>query len=206
MSTASQPEMTPDQYLAFERSADWKHEYVNGRVYAMSGAREAHILIVSNIVASLHAQFRGRPCRVYSNDLRVKISETGMYAYPDVIALCGEPRFEDEEFDTLLNPGVIVEVLSPSTEAYDRNEKFEHYRERRSLNEYLLIAADRASVDHYVKRGRHWVLDTFTRLGETITLPSVDATLRMQDVYERVAPFDSPAAPRHVRRIKEGVA
>ncbi|MBV9772315.1 MAG: Uma2 family endonuclease, partial [Gemmatimonadetes bacterium] len=120
MSRLAQPLVGPEEYLAAERTARQRSEYVNGRVYAMAGASREHNLIVGNVFAELRAQLRGRPCEAYVNDLRVKVSRTGLYTYPDVVALCGEPRFEDEHVDTLLNPGVIVEVLSESTEGYDR--------------------------------------------------------------------------------------
>src|SRR5206468_6291774 len=115
-------------------------EYINGQIYAMSGASREHNLIVVNLIRELSSQLRGRPCEVYASDMRVKVRPTGMYTYPDVVAVCGEPRFEDEQVDTLVNPAVIVEVLSPSTEAYDRGQKFAHYRKLESLTEYVLVA------------------------------------------------------------------
>ncbi len=127
------PYVTPADYLAAERKSALKSEYINGHVYAMAGASRVHNLIALNTASELRAQLRGRPCEAYVNDMRVKVERTGMYTYPDVIALCEEPRFEDENVDTLLNPTVIIEVLSPSTERYDRGEKFAHYRRLESL-------------------------------------------------------------------------
>ena len=123
----TQPEayFTPEEYLAMERKAETKSEYHAGRIYALAGASESHVLIASNLVVSLGAQLRGRPCRVYASDMRVKVTTFGMYTYPDVVVVCGQGRFEDTRRDTLLNPTVIVEVLSPSTEGYDRGRKFE---------------------------------------------------------------------------------
>src|SRR5919198_4874617 len=121
------PDYTPEEYLALERAARHKSEYVNGRIYALAGASRAHNLIVVNVSAELRAQLRGRPCETYASDMRVKVSQTGLYTYPDVVVVCGEPRFEDAQVDTLLNPTVIIEVLSESTESYDRGEKFAHY-------------------------------------------------------------------------------
>src|SRR2546423_7792204 len=120
MSSQTKTYFTPEQYLALEREAEYKSEYINGQIYAMSGASREHNLIAVNIVSELHALLRGQPCEAYMSDMRVKVSQTGMYTYPDVVAVCGGPRFEDEHGDTLINPTVIVEVLSPSTEAYDR--------------------------------------------------------------------------------------
>src|SRR5208283_3813720 len=127
MSTQSKTFLTPEQYLEIERKAEFKSEYYQGEMFAMSGARFAHIGIVANAVASLHQQLRGGPCRPLSNDMRVRVTPTGLYTYPDVVIVCGEPQFLDSTFDTLLNPSVIIEVLSESTEVYDRTRKFEQY-------------------------------------------------------------------------------
>ena len=186
MSRLAQPLVGPEEYLAAERTARQRSEYVNGRVYAMAGASREHNLIVGNVFAELRAQLRGRPCEAYVNDLRVKVSRTGLYTYPDVVALCGEPRFEDEHVDTLLNPGVIVEVLSESTEGYDRGEKFAHYRRLDSLQEYVLVAQDKVRVEHYARQGEHWVLTEFSDLQDSLSLTSLDCSVALRDVYERV--------------------
>ena len=123
------PYIPPEDYLEIERAATCKSEYSNGEMWAMAGATESHIVIVSNLVRELGNQLKGRPCRVYSNDMRVQVDATGLYTYPDVILVCGERRFLDEPRDTLLNPLVIIEVLSPSTADYDRGAKFAHYRQ-----------------------------------------------------------------------------
>lgn len=124
----SQPKShyTPEEYLALERKADYRSEYFAGEIFAMSGASERHNLIVGNVFAALHAQLRNRSCKAYASDLRVKVNPTGLYTYPDVVALCDEPQFNDDQKDTLLNPTVLIEVLSPSSEAYNRGGKFEH--------------------------------------------------------------------------------
>ena len=142
---------TPAEYLALEREADHKSEYLAGEIFALAGASEAHNTITLNFAAALHAQLRGRPCRVFANDLRVRVQASGLYTYPDVLALCGERRFEDAHRDTLLNPTLIGEVLSPSTEAYDRGKQFGHYRRLESLIDYLLIAQDEVRVEHYTR-------------------------------------------------------
>src|SRR4051812_40698878 len=138
MSTQPKPHLTPEQYLEIERAAEYKSEYFDGEMFAMSGAREAHNVVAMNIGAELREQLRQKPCRVYPSDMRVRVSSTGLYTYPDVVAVCDKPQFADEVTDTLLNPVLVVEVLSPSTEAYDRGRKFDHYKTIESLREYLL--------------------------------------------------------------------
>jgi len=181
------PRVTPEEYLARERAAETKSEYFEGELFAMSGASPAHVLIVTNVVSELRQQLRARNCRVYSTDLRVKVSATGLYTYPDVIVVCGEARFEDEQRDTLVNPALIVEVLSKSTQDYDRGAKFEQYRTIESFNEYVLIAQDKPHVEHFLRQadGR-WLLAETNRLGDRIELESIGAHLAVADVYEKV--------------------
>jgi Uma2 family endonuclease len=185
-SAATQSDLTPEAYLALERKAKTKSEYFNGQIYAMSGASRAHNLIGGNIFGGLHAQLRERDCEVYTNDMRVKVSPTGLYTYPDVVVVCDEPRFEDDVFDTLLNPIVLIEVLSPSTEAYDRGEKFAHYRQIASLQEYVLVSQDRISVEHYLRQGTQWLLTEFCGLQEVLSLISIRCELHLSDIYRRI--------------------
>ncbi len=154
-STAVQPRYTPEQYLALDRKADYKSEYINGHVIAMAGASRRHNLIAGNLYREVSQQLRGRPCEAYISDMRVKVGLTGLYTYPDVVMVCGDIHFEDGDNDTLLNPTAIVEVLSTSTEAYDRGEKFAHYRRLESLQEYLLVAQDKVRIEYYVRQGPH---------------------------------------------------
>lgn len=187
MSTQPKTLLTPEQYLEIERKAEYKSEYFNGEMFAMAGAKEAHNLVAIHIARELDQQLRSRPCRAYPSDMRVRVSPGGLYTYPDVIALCGEPRFLDDQRDTLLNPGLIVEVLSPSTEAYDRGRKFESYKSIDSLSEYLLVAADRVHADLYTRQvdGR-WLLTSADKLEDSLTLESVGAELKLADLYEKV--------------------
>ena len=145
--------LTPEEYLALERKSEHKSEYFNGEMFAMTGASEPHNLIAGNVFASLHFQLRTRQCKVYPSDMRVKVGPVGLYTYPDVTVVCGEARFDDAQKDTLTNPTIIVEVLSASTEGYDRGKKFEHYRKLESLAEYFLFAEndpnDRTKVETY---------------------------------------------------------
>jgi Uma2 family endonuclease len=185
---AIHPTLTPAEYLAFERQqTDAKHEYLHGQITAMSGASREHNLIVGNAFASLHAQLRGRDCEVYSNDMRVHIPATGLYTYPDITALCGEPGFEGDPFDTLLHPLVIIEVLSASTEAYDRGAKFAHYRSIESLQAYVLIAQDRPHIELF-ERGTdgRWVLSEAKGLESRLGLETLDCVLELSEVYDRV--------------------
>jgi Uma2 family endonuclease len=185
---ASQPVewLTPEEYLKRERAAETKSEYVDGMLVAMAGATPDHVLITANVSGELHQQFKGRPCRVYTQDLWVRIAESGMYAYPDVVAVCGDPSYETDKRDVLANPTLIVEVLSESTEAYDRGLKFARYRQRASLQEYVLVAQDRVSIERYSRQGEHWVLTEATGLDDVIELPSIGCRLALRDVYEKV--------------------
>jgi Uma2 family endonuclease len=199
MSTASKPFISPEEYLATERRSEVKHEYFAGEMFARAGATEAHNLIAGNVFASLHVQFKGRPCKVYQSDMRVKVLATGLRTYPDVAALCGDPVFEDAVHDTLTNPTLLVEVLSESTEAYDRGKKFEHYRRIRSFREYLLIAQDRAHVERYLRRDDgQWVLSEYGDLAATVELASVGCTLSLADVYDKV-PFAAHPGESSIR-------
>jgi Uma2 family endonuclease len=194
MSALPQQRWTPESYLVFERASEEKHEYFNGSIYAMTGASENHNLIMVSTSASLHNQLRKRPCRVYPSDMRVKTRSTVLYTYPDISVVCGDSQFEDDVFDTLLNPTVIIEVLSPSTERYDRGKKFQHYRTLESLQEYLLIAQDSVRIEHYVRRGEQWLLTDAKHLDTVLTLPSIECKLALADVYEKVSFDDEQTA------------
>jgi Uma2 family endonuclease len=139
MSTAANKRYTPEEYLALERAAPFKSEYLGGEIFAMAGTSKEHVRIARNLIAALHDQLRNSPCEVFGSDLRVKVSRTGLYTYPDVTIACADLEFEDERVDTLLNPRVIFEILSDSTEAYVRGKKFHHYRQIPSLMEYVLV-------------------------------------------------------------------
>lgn len=160
----------------------------------MSGASRRHNLISLNLGRELSLQMRDRPCEAYVTDMRVKISPTGMYTYPDVVGVCGEPHFEDTYIDTLLDPTVIIEVLSESTEAYDRGEKFAHYRRLASLHDYVLVAQDKIRVEHYVRNGEQWVLSEISDPDGTLQLLSVACGIGMRQIYEKVDMSSSPKA------------
>jgi Uma2 family endonuclease len=181
------PIWTEESYLAFERASDIRHEYVHGEVYAMAGASVKHNFITQNIASSLHSQLRGKPCAATTSDMRVK-TPTRMYSYPDVVIICGKPELDDSQYvDTLLNPTLIVEVLSPSTEAFDRGKKFTHYQSMPSLQEYLLVAQDEARVEHLRRQADgKWLLESYIHLTDSLLLPSIDCTLALADVYDKV--------------------
>jgi len=186
MAIRRQQRYTPEEYLALERQAEHKSEYLNGFLFAMAGASEEHNLIVLNVAGELRARARGLGCRTYANDMRVKISETGLYTYPDVVVVCGERRFDDTQRDTLLNPALIVEVLSASTEAYDRGDKFDHFRRLETLQEYVMIAQDKVRVEHYVRHEDHWRFTVIGDLSGTLRLPSINCEVPLREIYDQV--------------------
>jgi Uma2 family endonuclease len=179
--------ISPELYLEAERRAEHKSEYLDGRVSALSGASRRHNLIVVNLVRELSQQLRGRPCEVYGSDMRLKVSETGLYTYPDVTVVCGDPRLEDRHADVLLNPTLLVEVLSRTTEREDRGRKAEHYRRIPSLEEYLLVSQTAPHMERYRRHGeREWLLSEVDRLEATVELDSIGCRLVLAEVYERV--------------------
>ena len=186
MSSLSPNVVTEREYLAIERKSEVRSEYIAGRIYVMSGASERHNLIAGNLYTAIRSQIRGRDCRVYIADMRVKVAPTGMYTYPDVVAVCGERRFEDGHIDTLLNPAVIVEVLSESTEACDRGEKFAHYRRLDTLREYVLVAQDKIRVEHYRREGENWVLSEISDPDGVLPLVGIDCHVEVSVIYENV--------------------
>ncbi|MDQ2805529.1 MAG: Uma2 family endonuclease [Chloroflexota bacterium] len=193
MSAQPQPYYTPEEYLALERAAEYKSEYLDGAIFAMSGASERHNVIAFNIARQLGNELEERPCRVYINDMRVRVAATGLYTYPDVSVVCGPREFADDQQDTLLNPTVIVEVLSPSTEKYDRGLKFAHYWRLPSLTDYVLVAQDQLRVEHFQRQGNGWFVTAFTSLDETLRLAALDTDLPLAAIYRNV---EFPPPPR----------
>ncbi|MEE4378866.1 MAG: Uma2 family endonuclease [Candidatus Competibacteraceae bacterium] len=187
MPLSPKTQLSAEDYLALERSADYKSEYLNGEMFAMTGASEAHNLIVANIILELGIQLKKRPCKVYPSDMRVKVDPTGLYTYPDVTVVCGVARFDDPHKDTLINPTVLIEVLSESTEGYDRGRKFEHYRKLDSLTDYLLIAQNRPHVEqHHRQPNDQWLLTETDDLQARLRLDSIDCELVLVEIYDKV--------------------
>ncbi|HEU4323649.1 MAG TPA: Uma2 family endonuclease [Roseiflexaceae bacterium] len=179
--------VTNEEYLALERSGTEKHEYLAGSVYAMAGASARHNRIAGSAYASLYAQLRQRNCTVYPSDMRVKAVQTGMYAYPDITIVCGNEQFEDDTQDSLLNPVIIIEVLSPSTEKVDRGRKFQSYRTMLSLREYILISQDDCRIERFARQSDNtWVYSEAAGHDDVIELSTIQCVLRLADVYEKV--------------------
>ena len=179
--------LTPEAYLELERKAATKNEYVNRETLAMAGASFAHNFITFDTAIHLNNQLMDTEYQVASTgDLRVKVVQTESYFYPDIVVVCGESRAEDNVFDTLLNPTLIVEVLSASTETYDRDKKFTHYRQIDSLQEYLLISQDKVQVLRYRRHEPEWIPTEFRTLADVVPLLSIQCELPLQHVYRRV--------------------
>jgi Uma2 family endonuclease len=183
MSSLPGPYFTPEEYLEGERKAETKSEYLDGLIYDRAGATRAHNLIVWNVAGELRFQLRGRSCEAYINDMKVRVPSHQLYTYPDIAIACGEIEFEDEETDVLLTPTILIEVLSPSTEAYDRGLKFERYRQIESLQEYILIAQDRISVEHYLRDEEEWRFKAYLKPEDRVTLPSIDCAIPVSEIY-----------------------
>lgn len=190
MSAIEKRQWTPEEYLAFERAADQKHELIDGDIFLMSGASRRHNLLVFNLAVTIGNQLRDRPCEAYTSDLRVRLQGT-QYVYPDLTVVCGEPAFEDAEVDTLTNPTVLVEVLSPSTETYDRGKKFQYYRELASLQEYVLVSQERYWVEKYSRQENgQWLLTDATGVHAVVNLPSIECNIPLAELYAKVV-FES---------------
>jgi Uma2 family endonuclease len=188
--------ITETEYLERERVSVVKHEYFAGEIFAMSGASEQHNVIASNVNASLYIQLRGRGCRIYPSDMRVKVLQTDLYTYPDITIVCGKSEFTDNlKRDTLINPVVIIEILSPSTERYDRGMKFQNYRTIKTLQEYILIAQDKYYIERYSRHEiNQWILTEAVGADSSLLLASINVTLLLEDVYEQVEfPIEEPA-------------
>lgn len=195
MLTVPKQFITPEQYLYRERKAEFRSEYFRGEMFAMAGASANHNLIVGNCVQNIGQQLKKKPCRVYPSDLKLRIQATGLYTYPDLSVVCGEPQLESDHGDVLLNPVVLIQVLSDSTEAYDRGKKFEHYRTIPSLKHYVLIAQDRHSIDCFsLNTDGSWSLTACQTPTGTVELAAIHSQLSAVEVYDKVV-FPKPTEP-----------
>jgi len=186
MSALTNKKWTVEDYLAFERASEEKHEYLAGDIYLMTGASRKHNLIGVNLARILGTQLLGRSCEAYINDMRVRVSAKN-YTYPDFKVVCSTPEFEDAEVDTLLNPTLIIEVLSPSTEQYDRSKKFQNYRTLDSLQEYILISQDAPRIERYLRQENgQWLFSDAALLESTVEITSIGCSLPLSDVYDKV--------------------
>jgi len=187
MSAIAKTKLTPEEYLEFERKSEIKHEYFDGEIFAMSGAKRNHNKITTNLSGLVWQHLKSKNCENYSSDMRVFVPETGLYTYPDLVVVCGEPKFKDDVFDTLLNPVLLIEVLSDSTEGYDRGKKFQHYRSIESLQEYVLVAQDEARIEKYVKRGDgFWFFTEAVGVESEIEFASIECRIALGEVYDKI--------------------
>jgi Uma2 family endonuclease len=187
VSTQPKRRITPEEYLELERTAERRSEYLDGEMFLMAGASLEHTQIVTNITIDLGLQLRGTPCQIFPIELRSKVNPTGLYTYPDISAVCGEPRFEDDVFDTLVNPILIIEVLSVSTESYDRGKKFAHYRSLASLQEYVLVSQWEYQIERYSRNADGaWLYTEAAGADASVELPSIQCRLSLSSVYDKV--------------------
>ena len=203
MSASPKKKLTEIEYLAIENSAEFKSEFYDGVMYplhwdgvtAMAGANPLHNRIKENLIVDLGALFKRGPCQTYSSDQRVRVTESGMYVYPDIVVVCEPPEFAEEDANTLVNPQIVIEVLSPSTERYDRGFKFAQYRQQKTLREVIFIAQDEVRVERYVRQPDDtWVLTEFTDRVGAFVLGTVSVRIPLADVYRGV---ELPVSPLH---------
>ncbi len=189
MGALSKLRFTPDKYLALELPAEYKSQYVAGEIFAMAGAQPWHDNVTANILFALGNRIRGRGCTVFTSDMRIRVKDADLYTYPDVSALCGKPEFETHDNpQSLLNPQVIFEVLSPSTEGFDRGDKFARYRKLESLIDYVLVSAERIEIELHTRQpSGKWTLSQFDHPSHLLPLISVDCELTVAEIYDRVA-------------------
>jgi Uma2 family endonuclease len=194
--------LSESEYLDRERKAPFKSEFLDGEVFAMAGGSPMHSLIAANLIAVLRGALGGRGCLTFTSDLRVKVEMTGLNTYPDVSVVCSELRFADREQDTLINPTLLAEVLSDSTEAYDRGEKFEHYRRIPSLQAYLLVSQHKPSLELFLRgESGQWLLREASGLETALEIPPLDVTLPLSEVFANVTfPLAGSSANASVRK------
>ena len=187
MSSVPTPKLTPSEYLEIERAADFKSEFYHGEMFAMAGASRAHCLITNNLARLIGNKLASGLCETYSSDMRVKIDATGLYTYPDVVVVCDPPILEDQQGDTLVNPTILVEVLSKTTESYDRGMKSKHFRTIPSLRSHLLVSQSEPSIERYdLGEGGHWILTEISGLNATLSIPVIDCQIALSDIYTRI--------------------
>jgi Uma2 family endonuclease len=178
--------LTPEQYLEIERAAEFRSEYLNGEMFAMSGATARHNIVINNLGRALYPHLKGR-CQYFTTDLRLLVPSTGLYTYPDLMVICGKIEYSGDRQDIVTNPGFIAEVLSKSTADYDRGGKFVHYRSIPGLADYMIVAQDSARVEHYARQpDGSWLLREFRSLADVVTISSISAEVSLASIYEDV--------------------
>ncbi|MEO6725134.1 MAG: Uma2 family endonuclease [Blastocatellia bacterium] len=179
--------VSPEEYLRREREAEERHEYDNGRIYAMAGESPNHSRVCVNVTSEARVRLKGKPCEAFSSNMKVCVSVAGKYYYPDLSIVCGQASYHDKERDALLNPKVIIEVLSPSTEKHDRSVKFLAYQQIESLTDYLLVSQDKPLVEHFARQaGGQWLYTAHRELSANVHLPCIDCLLPLAEIYDRV--------------------
>lgn len=196
---------TPEEYLAFERAAETKHEYLDGQIFAMAGGSPLHNQICFNTNVAVGIQLRGTECIGYTSDQKIRTDPMDLFSYPDLTIVCGKPTFHDKHNDVILNPKVIIEVLSPKTEDYDRSEKLTRYQAIKSVSDYILISQTRPSVEQFVRQKgkRQWLFTIETEMKAEIFIASINCRLKLADIYDRVV--FPPSKPPLVAVEKEAV-
>ena len=188
--------VSPEDYLEAERGSSERHEYLDGRVYAMAGESLSHSRVCFNLAREVGNKLKGKSCEGLSPNMKLRTSTASLFSYPDLTVVCGEPQFHDSKKDVLVNPRVIVEVLSPSTEAYDRTTKFSRYRMgNETLTDYILVSQDKPFVEHFAKQpDGNWHYRSFNDMADTFNIESVDCLLSLIEIYDRVEfpPLDEP--------------
>ena len=187
MSSSPVTKLSEQEYLALDRAAEIRSEFLDGEMFAMSGASSRHIFLQANLQGELYAALRGAECRVCGSDFRVRVSATGMYTYPDLTVICGKLLLADAHQDILLNPAIIFEILSPSTEKYDRGLKFRHYRTIEPLREYVLVDQNQVQIEQYTRQPDNtWTFRDYQGLDAELKLDSIGVSLPLQRIYDRV--------------------
>lgn len=186
MSSLPKNRYSAEEYLALDREADYKSEYVAGEIFAMVGATPRHVLIAGNTAGELRNRLRDTDCQVYAADLRIQADANNAYHYPDVTVVCGRPEYMDGHRDTVTNPLIIIEVLSPTTRNYDRGDKFAHYRRLESLREYILIDQEPCHVEHFVRKGGGWEFSEMEDCQGNLVVPSLGISIPLAEIYAKL--------------------
>ena len=186
MASLPTPRITEEEYLRLERAAEYKSEFVDGEIFAMSGGLLPHNVLAGRWILELGLKLRGRDCLVLTSDQKVRTPSSGSYVYPDVSVVCGQPRMHQSAGDILTNPIVVIEVLSPSTESYDRGKKFELYREIASLQDYILVHTGAVHVEHFSRKPGSWLLYAYHGAESSVSIASIDCTVLLGEVYDRI--------------------
>jgi Uma2 family endonuclease len=178
----------PEEYLTFEREADTRHEFLDGEIYQMAGESLSHSRVCMNLAREVGNRLKGKPCEALSPNMKVRTSSSSLFAYPDLTIVCGEPLFHDTKKDVLVNPQVIFEVLSPSTENYDRTTKFQRYRMgNESLTDYVLVSQDKIFVEHFTKQsGGDWLYRSYGEIGDVLEIETIECDLHVREIYDRI--------------------